>query len=349
MTTNANDVDLTKIPGYEPDKPPRRLDEATWYDELEAMWGRKWGACSTIGKLRTAMVTRPTDAYIETVIGHFGSDARALNLGSNARTPDAEKLKHDHDTYVQLLQSNGVEVLYADLPEPMFGIYTRIRSHIAPEPTVIRGGAIMARTAIAVKRGMEPHWQKVFADLKIPILATIHGAGIYEGRIDWLDPHHACLGYGVRANWEGIQQMEYVLRLSGVEDVHVVHLPAYLESRRYSHGPVHLCNVFCLVDRKVALVYPQSLPYEFLEYLRGFGIELIEIPEDEMEFMPGNSLPLEAGRLVIPKGSPRTVDKLTAAGVECIEVDFEQFTNVGGGPTCLTLALIRNDGPLLDA
>jgi hypothetical protein len=160
VTTNSNDVDLAKIPGYEPDKPPRRLDEATWYDELEAMWGRKWGACSTIGKLRTAMVTRPTDAYIETVVGHFGSDARALNLGSNAHRPDAEKLKHDHYIYVELLRANGVEVLYADLPEPMFGIYTRIRSHIAPEPTVIRGGAIMPRTAIAVKRGMEPIGRK---------------------------------------------------------------------------------------------------------------------------------------------------------------------------------------------
>ena len=45
MVDVATDVKskLERIPGYEPGKPAHRMDDVTFMDELELMWGRRWG------------------------------------------------------------------------------------------------------------------------------------------------------------------------------------------------------------------------------------------------------------------------------------------------------------------
>ena len=35
-------LDFSKVPLYNPDEPPVRLDHLSFDDELEAVWGRKW-------------------------------------------------------------------------------------------------------------------------------------------------------------------------------------------------------------------------------------------------------------------------------------------------------------------
>jgi hypothetical protein len=56
-------LDPSKIPGYVKGQPPDRelFRKISFMDELEAMWGRKWGAQSKVGKLRYALVSPPSD------------------------------------------------------------------------------------------------------------------------------------------------------------------------------------------------------------------------------------------------------------------------------------------------
>ena len=100
------------------------------------------------------------------------------------------------------------------------------------EPLIIRGGAIVHRTAIAGKRGQERWITELLASLGCPILFTIHGSAIHEtrGNVVFLDPKHAIQATSVRSNMEGVRQIEPVLREAGVEEFHVANLPSYWDS-----------------------------------------------------------------------------------------------------------------------
>ena len=58
--------DLEKFPAYEPGKPPqwyRYHAEVGYLDELEKIWGKRWGA-QGIGKLREVAMVRPTEVEV---------------------------------------------------------------------------------------------------------------------------------------------------------------------------------------------------------------------------------------------------------------------------------------------
>lgn len=53
-------------PAYEPNKPPQWYKyhkEVGYMDELEKIWGKKWGA-QGIGKLREVALVRPTEIEV---------------------------------------------------------------------------------------------------------------------------------------------------------------------------------------------------------------------------------------------------------------------------------------------
>ena len=52
--------ELARIPLYEKGKPPQPLFDIDYMDELEATWGRRWGAQTELGKLRSVLVQPPT-------------------------------------------------------------------------------------------------------------------------------------------------------------------------------------------------------------------------------------------------------------------------------------------------
>ena len=56
---------LETLPWFEAGKPLRNymLHETDFYDEVEQVWGRKWGA-EGIGTLREVLVSRPTENEI---------------------------------------------------------------------------------------------------------------------------------------------------------------------------------------------------------------------------------------------------------------------------------------------
>jgi N-dimethylarginine dimethylaminohydrolase len=348
MKPDLESIDLSRIPGYRKGKPPIRMDDVTFDDELEAMWGRKWGAPSSIGKLKSVLVREipPENTAVEL----FRKDPAFFNLsGYNIPGYDVAteellpanlvEMRRQQRAYTDLLEANGVEVIYADVPDWQHGPYTPLRGGAAPEPVIIRGGAIIPRCALAWKRGLEVVWTKVLANLGCPILYTVHGSGIFEGRVDWIDPTIALLGLGHRSNREGIRQVEPILRMSGVEEIIVVDLPGDFLT--------HLCMAFVMVDRKLALVHPPAIPYDVLRHLEKKGLNFIEIHPAEVGMFSGNSIALEPGRIITPEGSPRTVERLRASGVEVLEVEWSEIHKGSGGPTCLTMAMEREDGPLL--
>lgn len=343
---------LPRIPGYEPGMPAHRMDDVTWMDELELMWGRKWGAQSGIGVLKTIIVHRPGE---EGRLKEVESDPNFWEKFGGKVPTSLERAQKEHDELVAAFRSEGVEVIHANFPPTVKGIYASgIASLTAMQAMIIKGGAIIGRMAIASKRGLERLWMEKLLEIGCPILYTVHGNGIHEIHANhaFLDPKHVIQATSVRTNMEGTRQIEPILRQAGVEEIHIARLPGYLYTmeRTIAANAYHLCNVLSMVDERLALCSPGSLDYDTIAYLRSKKIQLIEAPDEETLTMACCVVPTRPGVVIMAAGNPVTTARLKAKGVRVVEVDMTQTAHIAGsaGPMCHTGPLIREEGPYLE-
>ena len=331
-------LDPSRIPGYAKGQPPDRavMSKLTFMDELEAIWGRRWGAQSKIGRLRYALVNPPTEneASPETF------EDPAFYLLSDG-PPDLSKMKQQYEAFTQALRNDGVELESWEMPEVVEGPYCRSRMLWAPASAlVINGGAIVPRYGLAPwRKGFEALMTRKLASIGCPILHTIRGEGVMEsgGNLIFLDPHHALVGMGPSGNEEGFRQIEAVLSENGVKEIHRV---VFTED-------IHLDLVFGLADAWLALVYPSGFDGKTMDYLKDKGIQLIEVSEEEHRTSACNVLALEPGKVILCAGNPHAAEALRERNVEVIEIEMSEYIKTGGGPHCATGCLIRDPGPLL--
>lgn len=335
---------VKEIPLYRPGKPPLTYFDSDYLDELEKTWGRAWGSQSSYARLRAVLVHRPGP---EAAWGEIDPDF--FNLPSGL--PNLERMQAQHDEFVRVLNENGVETIPLYAPQPIHGAYgIPLRSATYTHETLmVRGGAIICRCAPAYKRGLEYYQSRTIGALGCPILYTVHGKGFFESsNAVWLDKKSLPLAISQRSNLEGVEQVAAIVRSFGVEDTHIVHLPGPLNTRRSQTGggggAFHLDMVFGVAAERLGVIYPQGVGYEFIDYLlHKKGFDLIEIPEEEVNGCPSNFLVLEPGRLIMPAGNPTVTGELRKRGVTVIELDLSEFTNAGGGPTCMTMPLVRDE------
>ncbi|NPV75265.1 MAG: hypothetical protein HPY59_02710 [Anaerolineae bacterium] len=332
------------IPLYRPGKPPLTYFNSSFMDELEKTWRRPWGSQSSYARLRAVIVHRPGS---EASWGDVDPDFFNLPTGM----PDLARMQAQHDAFVRVLQENGVETISLDAPPPVLGTYgVPLRSATYTHETLmVKGGAIICRCAPAYKRGLEYYQSRTLGKLGCPILHTVRGEGFFESsNAVWLDKKSLPLAVSQRANMQGVLQVSAVVREFGVEDVHIVHLPGPLNTRRSQTGggggAFHLDMVFGVAAPRIGVIYPACVGYEFIDYLlHKKNFDLIEIPEEEVNGCPSNFLVLEPGKLIMPAGNPTVTAELRKRGITVIEVDLSEFTNAGGGPTCMTMPLIRDE------
>jgi N-dimethylarginine dimethylaminohydrolase len=315
---------------------PPDLESLTYMDELPKIWGRAWGAQSEMGKLRSVMVSRPSDNEASPDVRddpHF--------FASQGDFPDLALMRKQHEAMVKVLKDFGTEVIYFDPPAQAIGPYGRLRMLWAPASAfLVNGGAILPRYGLAPwRRGFEALLARRLGELGIPILCTVHGSGIFElgGNCQWLDPHHLVIGLGKSTNYEGVRQVWPLLQDVGVSEIFLTNFK----------NVIHLDMAFGMATDWVAVVDPNCLEPSFLSYLRRKKIELIEVSPEESANSACNTLVLEPGVVVLPAGNPKTARALRERQVQVIEVDMSEFVKTGGGPHCATAGLIRDPGPLL--
>ncbi|MFP3928335.1 MAG: hypothetical protein ACLFUP_05465, partial [Desulfobacteraceae bacterium] len=142
---------LEDFPVYEPQKPPRWYRyhrEVGFLDELEKIWGKRWGA-QGIGRLREVAVVRPTEVEVLPLYEE-DPDYFLMHTGK----PNLEIMQEQHDGLVELYRREGIEVHYMDLPPEPRGPYGPLKRSIsAAAGFVINGGAIIPREATPYWRG----------------------------------------------------------------------------------------------------------------------------------------------------------------------------------------------------
>ena len=116
---------LETLPWFKPGKPLRNymLHETDFYDEVEQIWGRPWGA-EGIGTLREVLVSRPTEneirpEYAQEWQYYYSSAAGNADLG---------RLQAQFDEYYAVLEEHGVRVNYIEPPVPAIGAYGYIKN-----------------------------------------------------------------------------------------------------------------------------------------------------------------------------------------------------------------------------
>ena len=332
------------LPWFEHGKPLRNwmLHETDFYDEVEQIWGRRWGA-EGIGTLREVLVSRPTEnetreEYAREWQYYYSSAAGNADLG---------KLRYQFDEYYELLRDSGVRVNYVEPPVPAIGAYGFLKNLVtlAGGGLVARGGAIVHRMGLGSwQRGREVIWSKVLTALQVPIYMTIHGTGIGEpGAGRWLDSKTFVFNESVVANEEGLRQIGFVLENLGIEFV-VAHSPGWHDSIGNGNiGTSHMDMVMLTVDERKVLLAPHLVNYGFIRELKRRDVTIIEVPLEEYWDLAINGVTLAPGKVVINRGSPTVVDALEKADVEVLQVDFSESQKFAiAGLHCATLELVRD-------
>jgi N-dimethylarginine dimethylaminohydrolase len=335
---------LRETPWFEPGKPLRNymLHETDFYDEVEQIWGTRWGA-EGIGKLREVLVSRPTENEIRPEY----ADEWQYYYSSAAGNADLGKLQAQFDEYYDVLRANGVRVNSVEAPVPAIGAYGYIKNLVtlAGAGLVVRGGVIMHRYGLGSwQRGREVIWAKAFAALQLPVYLTIHGRGICEpGAGRWLDEKTFVFNESVVANEEGLRQLQFVLEGLGIEFV-LAHSPGWFDSIGGGNiGTSHMDMVLLVPAERVAVLSPHLVNYGFVRELVRRDFRIVEVPVEEYWDLAVNGVTIEPGKVVMNAGSPTVVDALEKAGVEVIQVDFSESQKFAiAGLHCATLELVRD-------
>ncbi len=306
--------------------------EPPFHDEVEQVWGRPWGAHDEVGRLRVVLVRAPGPA-----LERVRADAWDPELGAlvdpdggwywTRRTPpDLERVAAQHAGLVSTLGAEGVEVVQAPALGDRFPKAMYVRDPLITVP----GGAIIARLGVRMRRGEEADVTRAVAAAGLPILATLTGTATLEGgSFVKLRDGVAALGTSIRCNEQGAQQLREILARIGWELI-VVPLPGYT---------IHLDLHLAMLDSDLALVDAAGLPYTFLTALEAMGVQLVHA--DPGEDWGLNLLTLAPRRVLMANGSPRTGERLAAAGVEVVTVDYDELHPNGGGVHCSTMELLR--------
>lgn len=281
------------------------------------------------GRIERMFLRRAEDAYVsdEAIAQQWQS------LGYRGH-PDFARAVAEYERFAALLRDLGIaiEFLPKDDRLGLDSIYVRDAAVVAP------GGMILAnmgkRARAAEPRVVAEH----FRMLGLPIKGAIGSSGRLEGGdVVWLAKQTVAVGCGYRTNEKGIREFKSLLG-SAVEAL-IVPLPHW-------NGPndvMHLMSLISPVDRDLAVVYSPLLPVPFRQALLARGLRLIEVPPEEFDSLGCNVLTLAPRHCIMLKGNSRTRALLEREGVEVHEFEGNEIAlKGGGGPTCLTLPVIRN-------
>ena len=245
--------------------------------------------------------------------------------------PDAAGIAREHEAFCSLLEDGGAEVLLADSaakgnPD---AIYTY-------DPAIVSNeGALLLNPGKEIRRAEPVALAEDLERAGIPIAGRLDGAAWAEGGdFCWLDEQTLLAGRGYRTNSDGIWAVERLL--NGVE-VLVFDLPHW-------HGQdevMHLLSLLSPVDDDLVVAYPPLLPVRLAQLLEERGIEVVPVPDEELESMGTNVLALAPRVALMVEGNPETRRRLESAGAEVLVYEGKELSKGDGGPTCLTRPILR--------
>lgn len=339
---------IKDYPYYQPGKPPQYYQyhqEVDFMDELENIWGKRWGA-QGIGRLKEVAVIRPTELEVDPLFNEAPS-----YFMFDGTVPDLKLMQQQHDAMAEIYRQHGVKVHYLDYPERPASAYGLMKRAIsAAAGFVVNGGAIIPREAAPYWRGRAKYVTRFLAELGCPILYTVHGKGVCEvGAFTRMMDDFIVASLSTDCNEEGLAQVKPILERSGYKEIWAAYSPGPLDNF-YSDGIgwMHSDMWIGPVDKDLAVIYPPYCDYNTIRRLKELNYRLVEVPrEEQTKYFPCNLVTLEPGKVMMIEGPKITIRSLREEGVEVIEVPYAEVLKYGGGLRCTTMQLVREPGPCL--
>jgi N-dimethylarginine dimethylaminohydrolase len=247
---------------------------------------------------------------------------------------DLREAKREHDIFSEIMQKEGIEVLFHPEYQP-----EHADSIFIYDPAIItHDGAIIFQMGKKLRRGEEIPMERRLKELDIPIVYKIHGEATVEGGDTlWLDEDTIAIGQGFRTNKQGLQQMKEALQPMGIKVI-PVDLP-------YFYGPeacLHLMSLISFADHDLTVIYSPLFPVPLWKVLKERGVDMLDVTMDEFNKMGTNILALSPRKVLMLDCTPDIRGRLIDAGCRVhtykgVEISLK----TEGGPTCLTRPILR--------
>jgi len=295
-------------------------------ENLRMELGTIWAQCGVFAEwhpLKTVLLHRPGREL------EASSDPNAVLMLAPV---DIERAQKQHDALAGTYKKLGVTVLYLEPkqsppPNQMF-----MADVLFPTPE----GVILARPASAVRAGEERLAAQRLGELGVPVVRTISGSGTFEGAdAMWLGHNRAIIGTGLRTNTAGAKQAVSVLREMGV-DVITIRMPPDV---------MHLMGVLRIVDKDLAVVWPDRFPASGVETLKEHGYTVAFLPDinEGLNSHALNFVTVRPREIVMPAGNPVSQDLYERLGITCHSVEVDEIQKAAGSIGCLTGVLYRRE------
>lgn len=250
-----------------------------------------------------------TRAIARSPTPNAGDGLTSADLGA----PDVARMLSQHQAYVQILESLGVQVTLLE-GDPNFpdGCF------VEDTAVVTRDVAVITRPGAPSRRGEERAIEPLLA--KYRPIARIEKPGSVDGGDVVVMSDNVLIGLSERTNEEGARQLAEILESHGTR------------CKTLSAGDgLHLkSSVNALGDDRLLVTQAFRDCPELGAYDR------VVIPADES--YAGNSLWIN-GCVIVPADFPKTRNIIDELGMTTIESDVSEFRKMDGGLTCLSIRL----------
>ena len=225
---------------------------------------------------------------------------------------DTDRAIEQHKIYAQTLSELGMDMVrlspLEEVPDSCF---------VEDTAVIIGDMAIICRLKPASRSGEEDGIGKLLKEYKE--VFHISRPAFLEGGDVLVTHDKVYVGRSGRSDDNGISQLRDILREN--RDL----IPVDVEDA------LHLKSVCTLIDEETLLIREGSGCKGIFK-----GFRFIEAPYEERN--AANILSIH-GRIIMPKGYPRTKERVLGMGYEVIEVDISEFEKGDGGVTCLSILL----------
>lgn len=283
---------------------------------------------SETATLKTVVMCFANPVSVSSVLRYGGIDAALLyQLWHNKFSPffNCEKVRGQQQTFMEVMQGNGVEVLLADhVPGCGAQHYTRDIGFAIDDTFFCANPRRYYRTReLEGLKSLLPRFSKV-ARLE---------TGAIEGGDVIVDEQYVIVGLGEETNKEGVDGLRRKLKESGI-DREIVTI-------EFMHrGIIHLDTKFNIPAKGIGFIHTKSFKPESLKWLENH-FDLIEATDEETANLEINTFALSPRKVVLRERSERLASLLESKGVEAILVDYSEVTKLPGSFRCTTLPVER--------
>ncbi len=262
-----------------------------------------------------------------------GSPARSGDFAAAGwRAPEFELLQGQHQAFVELIDSLGVEVVVLPATDGLVG------ACFVYDPVFVTGaGQLVLRMRKPARVGEPERLAAALEEMGVPVAGRLDGGAYADGGdMFWLDERTLAVGRGYRTNAEAHRQLAQLL---GRERAVLARFD--LPHHRGPAELLHLLSIISPIADDLAAVFEPLAPVPLLEALDERGIRRVQVDADELMTQGGNLLAVSPGIVVMADGNPRTRRALEAVGVEVHVYAASELNKGDGGPTCLTRPILR--------